>query len=72
MNSSILRIGGSVLLILGYFVLLYVDVRLGCIIRFGGNLAMMPFAIKIKTWDVVVLQAFFSVLDASKIIELSL
>jgi len=33
---------------------------------------MIPFAIKIKTWDIVGLEAFFSVIDASKIIQLSL
>jgi hypothetical protein len=72
MNASVLRILGSVLLILGYFILLYVDIRLGCTVRLIGNLVMIPFAIKIKTWDIVFLEAFFSVLDISKIIELSL
>lgn len=32
---------------------------------------MIPFAISIKTWDVVGLQAFFGVIDASKIIQLT-
>jgi len=72
MNANNLRIWGSVLLICGYFVLLYVDVRLGCTIRLIGNLVMIPFAIKIKTWDIVGLEAFFSVIDVSKIIQLSL
>ena len=72
MNANTLRILGSVLLIFGYFVLLYVDVRLGCTIRLIGNLVMIPFAIKIKTWDIVILESFFSVIDISKIIELSI
>ena len=72
MNANALRILGSVLLICGYFVLLYVDVRLGCTIRLIGNLVMIPFAIKIRTWDIVGLEAFFTVIDASKIIQLSL
>ena len=72
MNTNTLRILGSVLLIFGYFVLLYVDIRLGCTIRLIGNLVMIPFAIKIKTWDIVILESFFSVIDISKIIELSL
>ena len=72
MNANTLRILGSVLLICGYFVLLYVDVRLGCTIRLIGNLVMIPFAIKIKTWDIVILESFFSVIDISKIIELSI
>jgi len=72
MNANVLRIWGSVLLICGYFVLLYVDIRLGCAIRLVGNLVMIPFAIKIKTWDIVILESFFSIIDASKIIQLSL
>ena len=72
MTSTILRIWGSVLLIVGYFLILYADVKIGCIARLLGNLAMIPFAVKIKAWDVVALEAFFSVIDASKIIQLSL
>ena len=72
MNANQLRILGSVLLIVGYFLILYVSVYLGCWVRLLGNLAMMPFAVKIKTWDIVGLEAFFSVIDASKIIQLSL
>jgi hypothetical protein len=72
MNSNNLRILGSVLLIVGYFLILYADVKFGCIVRLFGNLAMLPFAIKIKTWDIVALEAFFSAIDISKIIHLSL
>jgi hypothetical protein len=70
-NSSILRILGSILLVVGYFILLYVNVKTGCIVRLIGNLVMIPFAIKIKIWDVVFLEAFFSAIDISKIVELS-
>ena len=72
MNPNLLRILGSILLIVGYFFILYVSVYWGCWIRLLGNLAMIPFAIRIKTWDIVGLEAFFSVIDASKIIQLSL
>jgi len=72
MVANQLRIWGSVLLIVGYFLVLYVDVRFGCSVRLLGNLAMMPFAIKIRTWDIVGLEAFFSVIDISKIVQLSL
>lgn len=72
MNATTLRILGTVLLILGYFVLLYHSVYWGCVIRLFGNIVMIPFAVKIKTWDIVFLESFFSVIDISKIIELSL
>jgi hypothetical protein len=72
MNANQLRVLGSICLIIGYFFILYVSVYWGCWIRLIGNVAMLPFAVKIKTWDIVGLEAFFSVIDASKIIQLSL
>ena len=72
MNANQLRVLGSVFLIVGYFLILYVSVYWGCWVRLLGNLAMLPFAVKIRTWDIVGLEAFFSAIDASKIIQLSL
>jgi len=72
MNANQLRVLGSICLIIGYFFILYVSVYWGCWIRLIGNIAMLPFAIKIRTWDIVGLETFFSVIDASKIIQLSL
>ena len=72
MNANQLRVLGSICLIIGYFFILYVSVYWGCWIRLIGNIAMLPFAVKIKTWDIVGLEAFFSAIDASKIIQLSL
>ena len=71
LTPTSLRIIGSVLLLVGYFILLYVDIKLGCLFRLIGGLVMIPFSIQIKTWDVLGLQTFFAVIDTSKIIELS-
>ena len=71
LNATALRIIGSILLIIGYFILLYGDMRTGCWFRLIGGIVMVPFSIQIKTWDVIVLQAFFAIIDISKIIELS-
>jgi len=71
LSPTSLRIIGSILLVVGYFILLYVDIKTGCWFRLLGDLAMMPFAIQIKTWDIVVLQSFFGAIDAAKIIQLS-
>jgi len=72
MNVNLLRVLGSICLIIGYFFILYISVYWGCWIRLIGNIAMLPFAVKIKTWDIVGLETFFSVIDASKIVQLSL
>jgi len=71
LNATALRIIGSILLIIGYFILLYGDMKTGCWFRLIGGIVMVPFSIQIKTWDVIVLQAFFAIIDISKIIELS-
>jgi len=71
LTPTSLRIIGSILLIIGYFILLYGDMKTGCWFRLIGGLVMVPFSIQIKTWDVIVLQAFFAVIDTSKIIQLS-
>jgi len=71
LTPTSLRITGSILLVIGYFILLYGDMKTGCWFRLIGGLVMVPFSIQIKTWDVLVLQAFFSVIDISKIIQLS-
>jgi len=71
LTPTSLRIIGSILLIVGYFILLYVDVKTGCWFRLIGGLVMVPFSIEIKTWDVVGLQVFFATIDISKIIQLS-
>ena len=72
MNANRLRVLGSASLLIGYFLLLYLDVRIGCTFRLIGGCMMIPFAISIKTWDVVGLQTFFAAIDASKIIQLTL
>ncbi len=58
-------------MVCGYFILLYFDVKTGVAIRFFANLAMVPFAVRIKTWDIVALEGFFAMIDLSKFIQLS-
>jgi len=71
LTPTSLRITGSIFLVIGYFILLYGDMKTGCWFRLIGGIVMVPFSIQIKTWDVIVLQAFFAIIDISKIIELS-
>lgn len=61
---------GSVLLILGYFILLYKSVFWGCVFRLVANLLLIPYPLKQKYWNLVVLESFFLAIDGSKIIQL--
>jgi hypothetical protein len=51
-KSSILRYLGNFLLMLGYQVMLWGNFKFGLAIKFIGGLLGIPFAIKLKLWDV--------------------
>jgi hypothetical protein len=61
-----LRYTGSIIVIVGYFVLLNVDVFWGVILRLIGNSICLPWAIKNKVWDFVGLLSFFLALELHK------
>tara|TARA_R100000008_G_scaffold43719_1_gene25344 strand:- start:630 stop:851 length:222 start_codon:yes stop_codon:yes gene_type:complete len=65
------RLLGSILLIIGYFLVLYVDVKFGCTARLFGNLLVLPFSINCKAYDIACVSSFFAVIDITKIIQLS-
>jgi hypothetical protein len=62
---------GNILLVTGYFILLYFDMRFGLILKTIGGALCIPFAIKNKLWDVVFICSFFGVIEIAKIIQLS-
>jgi hypothetical protein len=65
-----LRYTGSTIVIVGYFVLLNVDVLTGVVLRLIGNSICLPWAIKNKVWDFVGLLSFFLVLELHKFLEM--
>jgi hypothetical protein len=60
---STLRIIGSSLLVIGYFVMLNIDVFWGVVLRFFANALSFPWALKNKVWDFVILLGFFMVIE---------
>jgi len=71
-KTSILRYLGNLLLIVGYQIMLWGDFKNGLIIKLIGGLLTVPFAIKLKLWDVLILCAFFGITEISKLIQLFL
>jgi len=71
-KSSILRYLGNFLLMLGYQVMLWGNFKFGLAIKFVGGLFGIPFAIKLKLWDVLFLIAFFGITEISKLTQLFL
>lgn len=71
-KASILRYLGNLLLMLGYQVMLWGEFKYGLMIKFVGGLLTIPFAIKLKLWDVLFLCAFFGISEISKLTQLFL
>jgi hypothetical protein len=71
-KTSILRYLGNIFLIIGYQTMLWGDFKFGLTAKFIGGLLTVPFAIKLRLWDVLFLSAFFSFSEASKLSQLFL
>jgi len=71
-KSDLLRWIGNILLMLGYQIMLWGSFKYGLIIKFIGGLLGIPFAIKLKLWDVLFLIAFFGITEISKLTQLFL
>ncbi len=71
-KTSVLRYLGNLFLIIGYQIMLWGDFKNGLIIKFIGGLLGIPFAIKLKLWDVLFLITFFGISEISKLTQLFL
>lgn len=68
--TTVQRYIGNIFLIVGYFILLHFDLKTGLIIKLIGGFLTLPFAVKYKMWDVLVLGGFFGVVEIAKVIQL--
>ena len=66
----IARLIGNLGNILGYFLVLNVDPLLGSIVKVISLLLCIPFCVKIKLWDVVILFGIFMAIDLHNIYTL--
>ena len=71
-KTSILRYLGNILLIIGYQIMLWQDFKYGLLLKCIGGLFTIPFAIKLKLWDVLFLEGFFGISEISKAMQLFL
>ena len=65
---DILRRSGNVILIIGYLVLVHVDVSVGASMKIIGAFLIVPFCVHHKYWDFLFTLGFFSAIDLSAII----
>ena len=63
-----LRILGSCLVIIAYFIVLHVNVMVGVTTHLIADLISIPYFIKTKSWDVVIMLAFLLCISSSKLL----
>jgi hypothetical protein len=61
------RITGSIMIIAAYFVVLHISVFYGAIMHFVADMICMPFYIKHKQYDVVIMLGFLMSIALSKV-----
>ena len=66
-----LRYVGNTLAIIGYCTLLWGDTQTALMLKLTSSSLVMPFAIKLKLWDVLLLLTIFGSLDATKLLQLT-
>ena len=70
MNTiTAMRIVGSIGVIAAYFIILHVNLLWGVVINFIADLISIPFFIKTKAWDVVVMLSFLLAISMSKLLS---
>lgn len=62
-----LRVIGSVLVVAAYAVIVYSNVTLGVSMSLLGDTLALPFFIRTKAWDVVLMISFLSCVSISKL-----
>ncbi|AXN58506.1 hypothetical protein KNU05_gp048 [Synechococcus virus S-PRM1] len=64
-----MRIMGSILVITAYFIILHVNILTGVVINFIADLISIPFFVKTKAWDVVIMLGFLLTISLSKLLS---
>jgi len=62
------RVIGSFLVVTAYFIILHVNISLGVIMQFVGDAISVPFFIRTKSWDVVIMLTFLLIISSTKLL----
>lgn len=63
----IARIIGSVLAIISYFIVLHVSATLGAMMMLVADAISVPYFVRTKSWDVVLMLSFLLCISSSKL-----
>ena len=62
------RIIGSFLIVSAYFIVLHVSATIGAAMHLLANVISIPFFIRTKGWDVVLMLSFLIVISLTKLL----
>ena len=65
------RILGSFLIVTAYFIVLHVNAVIGAGLHLLADVISLPFFIRTRAYDVVIMLTFLSIISCSKLIQLS-
>ncbi len=63
-----MRITGRILVITAYFVVLHIHITLGVMLHFIADMISVPYFIRTKSWDVVIMLGFLLAISFSKLL----
>jgi hypothetical protein len=63
-----MRITGSIMVIAAYFVVIHVNMTLGVVLHFVADVISVPYFVRTKSWDVVIMLTFLLVISLSKLL----
>lgn len=61
------RIIGSIMVIVAYFIILHINVTVGVTITLVADLISVPYFVRTKSFDVVIMIAFLTSISLSKL-----
>jgi hypothetical protein len=68
-NDTLLRIFGSSLTVYGYYMVLFQDVWTGVLVSLVGNLLSIPWFVRTRCWDVVLLLGITTSIEMTRLLS---
>jgi hypothetical protein len=64
-----MRVVGSIMVITAYFVVLHVNLTTGVIMNIIADTISIPYFVKTKSWDIVIMLGFLLAISFSKLLS---
>jgi len=65
---TVMRVVGSIMVIAAYFIVLHVNLTIGVIMHVIADTISIPFFVKTKSWDIVIMLGFLLSIGFSKLL----